>query len=281
MVTEPGAATTPGTLHIVSTPIGNLGDLSPRAVEVLRAVAAILAEDTRHTRTLAERFDIRTPMVAYHEHNEAKATPGLVARLLDGQSLALVSDAGTPMLSDPGSRLVRAAIEAGVPVSPVPGASALLAALAAAGLPTDRFTFYGFLARKGGERTRTIADVAALPHTAVLYEAPGRVGETLADLAEAGAGAREAVVARELTKQYEEFRRGTVAELAEYYREHDARGEVVLLVGGAPTVIADEASLRERAATLKAEGMSARDVMRVLMESAHAPRNLAYRIAHE
>lgn len=280
-MTEPGAATTPGTLHIVSTPIGNLGDLSPRAVEVLRAVAAILAEDTRHTRTLAERFDIRTPMVAYHEHNEAKATPGLVARLLDGQSLALVSDAGTPMLSDPGSRLVRAAIEAGVPVSPVPGASALLAALAAAGLPTDRFTFYGFLARKGGERTRTIADVAALPHTAVLYEAPGRVGETLADLAEAGAGAREAVVARELTKQYEEFRRGTVAELAEYYREHDARGEVVLLVGGAPTVVADEASLRERAAALKAEGMSARDVMRVLMESAHAPRNLAYRIAHE
>lgn len=281
MVTDPGAATTPGTLHIVSTPIGNLGDLSPRAVDVLRTVAAILAEDTRHTRTLAERFDIRTPMVAYHEHNEAKATPGLVARLLDGQSLALVSDAGTPMLSDPGSRLVRAAIDAGVPVSPVPGASALLAALAAAGLPTDRFTFYGFLARKGGERTRTIADVAALPHTAVLYEAPGRVGETLADLAEAGAGAREAVVARELTKQYEEFRRGTVAELARYYQEHDARGEVVLLVGGAPTVIADEASLRERAAALRAEGMSARDVMRVLMESAHAPRNLAYRIAHE
>lgn len=281
MVSTAGAEATPGTLHVVSTPIGNLGDLSPRAVEVLRSVSAILAEDTRHTRTLGERFDIRTPMIAYHEHNEAKATPGLVARLLGGESFALVSDAGTPLLSDPGSRLVHAAVEAGVTVSPVPGASALLAALAAAGLPTERFTFFGFLARKGGERTRTIAEIAALPHTAVLYEAPGRVGETLADLEAAGAGAREAVVARELTKQYEEFRRGTVAALAQHYATHDARGEVVLLVGGAPAVVADESSLRERAAALRAEGMSARDVMRVLMESAHAPRNLAYRIAHE
>ena len=281
MVSAPGADSAPGTLHVVSTPIGNLGDLSPRAVEVLRSVTAILAEDTRHTRTLAERFDIRTPMVAYHEHNEAKSTPGFVARLLAGESLALVSDAGTPLLSDPGSRLVRAAIDAGITVSPVPGASALLAALAGAGLATDRFTFFGFLARKGGERTRAIAEIVALPHTAVLYEAPGRVGETLEDLAGAGAGAREAVVARELTKQYEEFRRGTVAELARYYQEHEARGEVVLLVGGAPAVVADEASLRARAAALRAEGMSARDVTRVLMEQLHAPRNLAYRIAHE
>lgn len=280
MVSDAGAAT-PGTLHIVSTPIGNLGDLSARAVDVLRTVAAVLAEDTRHTRVLCDRFDIRTPLVAYHEHNEAKATPGLVARLRSGESLALVSDAGTPLLSDPGSRLVRAAIEAGVPVSPVPGASALLAALAGAGLATDRFTYFGFLARKGGERSRTVAEIAALPHTAVLYEAPGRVGETLADLEAAGAGAREAVVARELTKQFEEFRRGTVAELARYYGEHEARGEVVLLVAGAPAVAADEATLRERAAALRAEGLSARDVTRVLMETAHAPRNLAYRIAHE
>lgn len=280
MVSDAGAAT-PGTLHIVSTPIGNLGDLSARAVDVLRTVAAVLAEDTRHTRVLCDRFDIRTPLVAYHEHNEAKATPGLVARLRSGESLALVSDAGTPLLSDPGSRLVRAAIEAGVPVSPVPGASALLAALAGAGLATDRFTYFGFLARKGGERSRTVAEIAALPHTAVLYEAPGRVGETLADLEAAGAGAREAVVARELTKQFEEFRRGTVAELARYYGEHEARGEVVLLVAGAPALAADEATLRERAAALRAEGLSARDVTRVLMETAHAPRNLAYRIAHE
>ena len=285
MVSDSGAETpgtaTPGTLHIVSTPIGNLGDLSPRAVEVLRDVAAILAEDTRHTRVLTDRYEIRTAMLAHHEHNEAQSTPGLVARLLRGDSLALVSDAGTPLLSDPGSRLVRAAVEAGVKVSPVPGASALLAALAGAGLATDRFTFYGFLARKGGDRTRTIADVAALSHTAVLYEAPNRVAETLADLEAAGAGEREAVVARELTKQYEEFRRGTVRELARYYEEHEVRGEVVLLVAGAPPLVLDETALRERAAALRADGMSARDVTRVLMESQQVPRNLAYRIAHE
>lgn len=274
-------AAAPGVLHIVSTPIGNLGDLSPRAVDVLRGVAAILAEDTRHTRILCDRFEIRTPLLAYHEHNEAQATPGLVARLRGGESFALVSDAGTPLLSDPGSRLVRAAIDAGVAVSPVPGPSALLAALVGSGLGADRFTFYGFLPRKGGERTRTIAEIAALPHTAVLYEAPGRVGETLRALADAGAGDRATVVARELTKQYEEFRRGTVAELAGYYEEREPRGEVVLVVAGAVEAAPDEAELRARAAALRAEGMSARDVTRVLMETAHAPRNLAYRIAHE
>lgn len=280
MVSGAGAAA-PGVLHIVSTPIGNLGDLSPRAVDVLRGVAAILAEDTRHTRILCDRFEIRTPLLAYHEHNEAQATPGLVARLRGGESFALVSDAGTPLLSDPGSRLVRAAIDAGVAVSPVPGPSALLAALVGSGLGADRFTFYGFLPRKGGERTRTIAEIAALPHTAVLYEAPGRVGETLRALADAGAGDRATVVARELTKQYEEFRRGTVAELAGYYEEREPRGEVVLVVAGAVEAAPDEAELRARAAALRAEGMSARDVTRVLMETAHAPRNLAYRIAHE
>lgn len=280
MVSETGAAT-PGTLHIVSTPIGNLGDLSPRAVEVLRSVNAVLAEDTRHTRVLTDRHDIRTAMIAYHEHNEAKATPGLVARLVNGDSLALVSDAGTPLLSDPGSRLVHAAIEAGVRVSPVPGASALLAALAGAGLATDRFTFFGFLARKGGDRTRTLTEIVGLQHTAVLYESPNRVAETLAELEEAGAGERQAVVARELTKQFEEFRRGTVRELARYHEEHEVRGEVVLLVAGASPLVVDEARLREKAAALRAGGMSARDLTRVLMETEHAPRNLAYRIAHE
>lgn len=270
----------PGTLHVVSTPIGHLGDLSPRAIEVLRGVAAILAEDTRHTRVLCDRFDIRTPLVSYHEHNEAERTPGLVARLQVGESLALVSDAGTPLLSDPGSRLVRAAVEAGVPVSPVPGPSALLAALAAAGLPADRFTFFGFLPRKGIERRQTIDAIVGLPHTAVVYEAPSRVAETLTELASAGAGAREAVVARELTKQFEEFRRGSVADLAAAYAEAAPRGEVVLLVAGAPPIVLDEASLADRAAALRAEGMSARDVQRVLMETMHAPRNLAYRLAH-
>ncbi len=274
-------AETPGTLHIVSTPIGNLGDLSPRAVAVLGQVGAILAEDTRHTRILLDRHGIRTPLQSYHEHNEAKATPGLVRRLLAGESLALVTDAGTPLVSDPGSRLVRAAIDAGLPVSPVPGPSALLAALVASGLPADRFTFAGFLPRKGAERREAIAFLGALPHTVVLYEAPGRVGETLSELAETGLGDRPAVVARELTKQFEEFRRGTVAELATYHQERPPKGEVVLLVGGAPPVAVDEEALRREAARLRSTGMSARDIVHVLMETAHAPRNLAYRIAHE
>lgn len=283
MVTSPDATSvaSAGTLHIVSTPIGNLGDLSPRAVEVMRSVSAILAEDTRHTRTLSERFDIKTPLVAHHEHNEAQTVPGLVSRMLGGESFALVSDAGTPLLSDPGSRLVAATIAAGITVSPVPGPSALLAALAGAGLATDRFTFYGFLARKGGDRSKAIAEIVALAHTAVLYESPSRVAATLADLVAAGAGERATVVARELTKQYEEFRRGTAVELAAYYSEHDIRGEVVIVLAGAPPVELDEAALRDQAAALRAQGMSARDITRVLMERAQAPRNLAYRLAHE
>jgi 16S rRNA (cytidine1402-2'-O)-methyltransferase len=280
-VVSDSRAATPGTLHIVSTPIGNLGDFTVRAVEVLRGVAAVLAEDTRHSRTLLDRYDVRTPMIAYHEHNEAKATPGLVRRLLEGESFALVTDAGTPLVSDPGSRLVRAAIDAGVPVTPVPGPSAALAALVASGLPAERFSFLGFLPRKGGERREGIAGLATLAHTAILYEAPSRLGDTLADLAAAGLGGRPAVVARELTKTFEEFRRGTVAELAAYHEAHPPKGEVVLLVGGAPPVLVDEDALRKEAARLRSTGMSARDIVHVLMESAHAPRNLAYRIAHE
>jgi 16S rRNA (cytidine1402-2'-O)-methyltransferase len=250
-------------------------------VETLGAVAAVLAEDTRHSRPLLERYGIATPLVAYHEHNEAKATPALVARLEGGESLALISDAGTPLLSDPGARLVAAAIAAGIRVSPVPGASALLAGLVASGIVADRFTFYGFLARKGKERAVALGEIAALTHTAVLYEAPTRVAETLAALAAAGAGTREAVVARELTKRFEEFRRGTVGALAESYQEVAPRGEVVLVIAGGNTPEPDEATLRERARSLRERGLSARDVARVLSEEAHAPRNLAYRLAHE
>ncbi len=283
MVNAPGEQgdAAPGTLHIVSTPIGNLGDLSPRAVEVLRSVAVILAEDTRHTRILCDRFEIRTPLQSHHEHNEASSTSRIVARLLGGDSVALVSDAGTPLLSDPGDRLVRAAIDAGIAVSPVPGPSALLAALVGAGLGLERFTFFGFLPRKGAERTRTLAEIVACPHVAVLYEAANRTADTLAALATAGASSRATVVARELTKQHEEFRRGTAAELATYYGETSPRGEVVIVIAGAGEVVLDEAALRERAVALRAAGMSARDVQRVLMETAHAPRNVAYRLAHE
>lgn len=270
-----------GTLYIVSTPIGNLSDLSPRAVETLGRVAAVLAEDTRHSRPLLVRHGIVTPLLAYHEHNEAKVTPKLVARLLAGESFALVSDAGTPLLSDPGARLVRSAIDAQVTVSPVPGPSALLAALVGSGISADRFTFFGFLARKGRERGAAISDIVALTHTAVVYEAAPRVAGTLQDLATAGAGGRDAVVARELTKQFEEFRRGTVQALGASYREEAPRGEVVLVIAGAVPAAADESLLRERARALRAEGLSARDVARVLSEEANAPRNLAYRVAHE
>ena len=270
-----------GTLFVVSTPIGNMGDFSFRAVETLRAVSAVLAEDTRHSRHLMSRYDISTPLVAYHEHNEAKMTPALVARLRGGESLALVTDAGTPLVSDPGARLVRAAVEAGLRVSPVPGASALLAALVASGLEADRFTFFGFLARKGGDRRDAIEELLALHHVAVVYEAANRVADTLAELARAGAGSRDVVIARELTKQFEELRRGTVTELALYYAERPPRGEVVIVIAGARPVEASEAELRARATALRAEGRSARDVATVLATELGAPRNLAYRLAHE
>jgi 16S rRNA (cytidine1402-2'-O)-methyltransferase len=279
---EPGPEGGAGTLYVVSTPIGNLGDFTFRAVETLRTVAAVLAEDTRHTITLLKRYDIRTPLIAYHEHNEAKATPGLVARLRAGESFALVSDAGTPLVSDPGGRLVRAAIDAGLRVSPVPGPSALLAALVASGLELERFTFYGFLARKGAERQEALAELAGLRHVAVLYEAPARVAGTLAELAALGAGGRATVVARELTKQYEELRRGTLAQLAEYYLTAPPRGEVVIVIAGAAAPVgATEEVLRARAAELRAEGRGARDVAAALVSELGAPRNLAYRLAHE
>ncbi|HVE77768.1 MAG TPA: 16S rRNA (cytidine(1402)-2'-O)-methyltransferase [Gemmatimonadaceae bacterium] len=274
-------AAAPGRLYLVSTPIGNMGDFSFRAVEVLRHVSAVLAEDTRHSRPLLERYEVRVPLVPYHEHNEARSAPALVARLEAGESLALISDAGTPLLSDPGQRLVRLAIESGVAVVPVPGASALLAALVASGLDASRFTFFGFLPRKGRDRRDTVAALAALAHTAVLYEAPGRVADTLAELADAGAGEREAVVARELTKQFEEVRRGTVTALAAYYSESAPRGEVVIVVGGGAREAPDEAALREQARALRAEGLAAREVSAALVERFGAPRNLAYRLAHE
>ena len=271
-----------GTLYVVSTPIGNMGDFSFRAVEVLQQVAAVLAEDTRHSRHLLDRYSIATPLLPYHEHNEAKATPRLIERLKAGEALALISDAGTPLLSDPGARLVRAAVEAGIAVSPVPGASALLAALVASGLDLDRFTFFGFLPRKGGDRRSALAEIVHLRHAAVVYEAPPRVGDTLAELAAAGAGERAMVVARELTKQFEEVKRGTVAALAAYYLDAPPRGEVVIVVAGASAPLgATEEDLRARAAELRAEGRAPRDVAAALASEMGAARNLAYRLAHE
>jgi 16S rRNA (cytidine1402-2'-O)-methyltransferase len=248
---------------------------------VLRGVSVILAEDTRHSRRLLDRYEIRTPVQAYHEHNEARATPGLVERLRAGEAVALVSDAGTPLLSDPGARLVQACVAAAIPVVAVPGASALLAALVSSGIPADRFTFFGFLPRKGRDRKDLVSEVARLRHAAVLYEAPGRVAETLRELAAAGASERQAAVARELTKQFEEVRRGTVLDLAAYYEDAPPRGEVVLVIAGGAEVAVDEDTVLARARALHVEGYSSRDAVAALTSELGVPRNVAYKAVQQ
>ena len=224
-----------GSLHVVATPIGNLGDLSPRAQQVLGAVDAICAEDTRHTRQLLSQFGIDRPLLALHEHNEDELASRLVVRLLGGESLALVSDAGTPLVSDPGFRLVRAAREAGIKVSPVPGPSALIAALSVAGLPSDRFAFEGFLPAKAAARREGLRALAGEPRTLVFYESSHRIVECLQDMADAFGGDRPAVVARELTKLFETVLDGTLADLlaAVVADDNQRKGEFVLVVQGA------------------------------------------------
>jgi 16S rRNA (cytidine1402-2'-O)-methyltransferase len=268
-----------GTLYVVSTPIGNMGDFSFRAVEVLKSVQLILAEDTRHTRNLLDRYDVKTPVTSYHEHNEAKTTPALVERLCRGESLALVSDAGTPLLSDPGARLVRAAIQAGVTVVPIPGASALLPALVASGLDVDRFTFFGFLTRTGSERRSTMDEIATMRHTAVLYESPNRLVATLGELEQRGGGRRQAAVAREMTKQFEEVQRGTVSELRAYYEDKPPRGEIVLVIGPAIEQTPSDELVRLRVSALRASGLSARDAAAQVAQELGVPRRVAYRLA--
>src|SRR5512141_1486068 len=238
-----------------------MGDMSFRAVEVLSSAALVIAEDTRHSRRLRDHYEIKTRCSAYHEHNEARETPRLVKRLQEGESMALITDAGTPLLSDPGARLVAAAIEAGISVIPVPGASALLAALVGSGVAGDQFTFFGFLPRKGKDRLRVLTEIMRMSHTAIIYESPLRVCDTLKELTEAGAGARNAVVARELTKKFEEFSRGTVAERAVKFEQVPARGEVVILIGGATEEKLDENAMRSAAREMLGSGMSARDTV--------------------
>lgn len=226
---------TPGTLHVVATPIGNLGDLSPRALDTLRTVAAICAEDTRHTRQLLAHFGLERPLLALHQHNEEQQAAQLVARLQAGDSLALVSDAGTPLVSDPGYRLVRAARAAGLKVSPVPGACAAIAALSVAGLASDRFAFEGFLPAKSAARRERLARLAAEPRTLLFYESAHRVEETLGDMVAAFGGQRSAVLARELTKLFETVLDGPLEALAAQVGAdpNQRKGEFVLIVEGA------------------------------------------------
>ncbi len=221
-------------LYVVATPIGNLADMVPRAVEVLQSVACIAAEDTRHSRRLLEHFGINTPLVAYHDHSSAADTEKLLRRLRDGDSLALISDAGTPLISDPGYRLVDAALSEGIVVVPVPGASAAIAALSAAGLPSDHFVFEGFLSAKAGARAARLDRLAQEERTLIFYEAPHRLLDTLAAMGEAFGEQRLAVLARELTKKFETIHRAPLAALAEWVAadSNQQRGECVLLVAG-------------------------------------------------
>jgi 16S rRNA (cytidine1402-2'-O)-methyltransferase len=218
-------------LHLVATPIGNLRDITIRALETLASADVIACEDTRVTRKLLDHYGIATPLTPYHEHNATAARPKLLARLAGSEAVALVSDAGTPLISDPGFKLVRAAREAGHAVNAVPGASATLAALSVAGLPTDRFFFEGFLPAKDGQRRTRVAELARIPATLILYESGPRIGRTLAALSE-GLGPREAAICRELTKLHEEVRRGDLAALARAYDDDAAetRGEFTIVV---------------------------------------------------
>ena len=228
-------AATPGILYVVATPIGNLGDMVPRAIETLQTVALIAAEDTRHSARLLAHFGIKTPCVAYHDHSDEQRTENLIARMQAGDSIALISDAGTPLVSDPGYRLVRSARQAGLQVVPVPGASALIAALSAAGLPSDRFAFEGFLPAKETARCVQLEQLAADPRTLIFYEAPHRILETLEDMAKVFGPEREVVMARELTKTFETIKGDKVADLARWVAadSNQQRGEIVLLVHGA------------------------------------------------
>ncbi|MCC1495261.1 16S rRNA (cytidine(1402)-2'-O)-methyltransferase [Alcanivorax sp. 1008] len=244
-----------GMLHIVSTPVGNLDDITRRALAVLAEVDAVAAEDTRHTGRLLDELGIRQSLISYHDHNEQERTPQLIERLLRGDNLALVSDAGTPLVSDPGYRLVRACHQAGIRVVPVPGASALLAALVVAGLPTDRFIFEGFLPSKGSGRNAALRRISESAVTSVVYEAPHRILTLLDELKESVEADREVVLCRELTKHFETVLVGSVGDIRDKVAadSNQQRGEIVLLVAPAPERTVDDAELARLARLLLAE----------------------------
>lgn len=272
------------TLYLVSTPIGHLGDLTLRAGEVLASVDRILVEDTRRTRVLLDHLQVRTPMVSLHAHNEAERLDAVLGWLGAGESLALVSDAGTPLVSDPGERLVPAVIAAGHSVVPIPGPSAILAALVASGLPAVPFSFLGFPPRKGKERAAFLERVAESPDTVVLFESPERLRALLGALREGCGAGRRVAVARELTKLHEEVIRGTLAEVEAYYSQGRIRGEICVVVEGAPMPAsppeADEEAGRALARSLLEQGMSPSRAAREVGRIVGLPRSVAYRIVH-
>lgn len=272
--------TLPGTLYVVATPIGNLEDLTPRARRVLGEVALVACEDTRRTGPLLRREGVTAPLTSYFEHNESWKGDQILAALREGRDVALVSDAGTPGISDPGYRLVRDARADGIPVIPVPGPSAAVTALCVSGLPTDRFTFVGFLPRKPGARARVLAEVAERSDTLVLYEAPHRILVTLEELRQA-LGDRPAFLCREATKVHEEYRTGTLGELrAELAARESVKGEIVLVVGGRPDVPAEQgADPAELMNRLMGEGQSRREAAKEAARRLGLPARDLYRVS--
>ncbi|MEZ5401257.1 MAG: 16S rRNA (cytidine(1402)-2'-O)-methyltransferase [Bryobacteraceae bacterium] len=271
----------PASLYLVATPIGNLEDITYRAVRTLSEAGLIACEDTRQTRKLLDHYRISTPLVSYHEHNEKARAAELVERLAAGQSIALVSDAGTPLVSDPGFRLVEQAIANGIPVVPIPGPSAAIAALAASGLPVDAFRFGGFLPPKSGARRRELERLAGAAETLIFYEAPHRLAETLADVVETLGPTRPVAVGRELTKLHEEFLRGTAGEVAALAAAREPlKGEITLLIGRAagPPAPAGPDEIRAEIESLVRGGASAMDAMKEVARSHGIGKRDVYRI---
>ncbi len=271
-----------GRLYVVGTPIGNLEDITLRAIRILKEVNLIACEDTRRTQKLLNAYKIQTRTISYHEHNEMTRAPELVIEMEEGSSIALVTDAGMPVVSDPGFRLVHLAVRHSIPVIPVPGASAFVAALAASGMPVDKFRFLGFLPSKKGERRKALEDLIPASRTLIFYEAPHRLAEMLKDVREI-LGDRELVVAREVTKVHEEFMRGTISSTLEYLKRRPAKGEITVLIG-APASPADSenpapvASIRAEIEKAMAERkLDERAALKAVARARGIPRSEAYR----
>lgn len=272
----------PGTLYLVPTPIGNLGDISRRMADTLEAVDFIAAEDTRVTLKLLNHLGLKKPLVSYYRHNTEAAGEAVLGRLLAGEDCALVTDAGTPAISDPGEELVALCAANGVPVVSIPGPCALITALAASGLPTGRFTFEGFLPMNKKNRSARLNGLLGEERTMIFYEAPHKLAATLADLAAAFGGERRLALCRELTKLHEEVRRTTLGEAAEFYRDNEPRGEFVLVVEGAPPAAEEEMTLEqglERVKELRERGLSLKDAARQAAKETGLPKNELYTLA--
>jgi 16S rRNA (cytidine1402-2'-O)-methyltransferase len=269
------------TLYLIGTPIGNLGDMTMRAIETLKNVDLIAAEDTRHTGKLLHHFQIKTPQISYHEHNQQQRTPELIDRMLAGKSIGLVTDAGMPGISDPGFELVAACATAGINVVPIPGVTAVITAVSASGLPSDRFVFEGFLPVKGQDRRDRLARIVDESRTIVLYESPHRLLKTLADLADSCGGDRSIVLARELTKLHEQFWRGSIQAAIEYYGDRQPQGEYVLVLAGAVprAVVYTDANIISELTVAIESGISRSTASRKLADRLQISRKHIYQLA--